>query len=85
MLRNNTRCRQVIDWEGRLVGIVTEGDLLRPSEIGAECRRSRWLELHLGPGKAAKYTAERADRSQKAWANKWSPSFRRRRLPKSWP
>ena len=30
--------------EGALVGIVSEGDLLRRAEIGTEVRRSRWLE-----------------------------------------
>jgi CBS domain-containing protein len=59
MLRNKVSGLPVIDWEGRLVGIVTEGDLLRRSEIGTERRRSRWLELLLGPGHAAaEYTAE---------------------------
>ena len=32
----------VIDKEGQLVGIVTEGDLLRRAETGTEHRRSRW-------------------------------------------
>jgi CBS domain-containing protein len=59
MLRNKVSGLPVIDWEGRLVGIVTEGDLLRRSEIGTERHRSRWLELLLGPGHAAsEYTAE---------------------------
>jgi CBS domain-containing protein len=59
MLRNKVSGLPVIDWEGRLIGIVTEGDLLRRSEIGTERRRSRWLELLLGPGHAAaEYTAE---------------------------
>jgi CBS domain-containing protein len=59
MLRNRVSGLPVIDWEGRLVGIVTEGDLLRRSEIGTGRRRSRWLELLLGPGyAAAEYTAE---------------------------
>ena len=53
MLRNRISGLPVIDWEGRLVGIVTEGDLLRRHEIGTERRRSHWLELLLGPGKRA--------------------------------
>jgi CBS domain-containing protein len=31
--------------DGRLVGIVSEGDLLRRAELGVEPRASRWLEL----------------------------------------
>lgn len=34
----------VLDREGQLVGIVTEGDLLRRAETGTERRRSRWSE-----------------------------------------
>jgi hypothetical protein len=34
-----------------LIGIVTEGDLLRLSESGTTMKRSRWLEFLLGPGK----------------------------------
>ena len=34
----------VID-DGAMVGIVTEGDLLRRAEIGSEHGRSRWAEL----------------------------------------
>ena len=36
-----------------MVGILSEGDLLRRPEIGAEPRRSRWLDALLGPGEAA--------------------------------
>jgi CBS domain-containing protein len=43
----------VMDAAGTLIGMVTEGDLLRRAEIGTERRRSRWLELLLGPGRAA--------------------------------
>src|SRR6201988_3422264 len=34
----------VLDRNGQLVGIVTEGDLLRRAETGTERRRSRWSE-----------------------------------------
>lgn len=41
-----------------LMGIVTEGDLLRRAETGTERRRPRWLELLVGPGPlAADYIA----------------------------
>jgi CBS domain-containing protein len=43
----------VIDKEGRLVGIVTEGDFLRRAETGTQRRRPRWLEYLIGPGRLA--------------------------------
>jgi len=38
----------VVDAEGRLVGMVTEGDFLRRAETHTEAPRRRWLELLLG-------------------------------------
>ena len=35
----------VIDGSGKMVGIISEGDLLRRAEIGTERRRSSWLEF----------------------------------------
>ena len=35
----------VVDALNRVVGIITEGDLLRRSELGTDKRRSHWLEL----------------------------------------
>lgn len=43
----------VVDAAGNLVGIVTEGDLLRRVETGTERKRHRWLESLLGPGRLA--------------------------------
>ena len=43
----------VIDEAGRLVGILTEGDLLRRGETGTERQRPRWLEILMGPGRLA--------------------------------
>jgi CBS domain-containing protein len=43
----------VLDAEGRLKGMVTEGDFLRRSETHTERRRPRWLEFLLGPGRLA--------------------------------
>jgi len=61
MLRNKVSGLPVIDWRRNLVGIVTEGDLLRRSEIGTERHHARWLELLLGPGRgAAEYTSAHA-------------------------
>ncbi len=53
MLRNRISGLPVVDAEGRLLGMVTEGDFLRRSEIGTERRRPKWLEFVLGPGHMA--------------------------------
>jgi CBS domain-containing protein len=43
----------VVDAAGKLVGIVSEGDFIRRSEIGTQRKHGRWLKLILGPGKSA--------------------------------
>jgi CBS domain-containing protein len=43
----------VVDATGLLVGVVTEGDLLRRWELGTERERSWWLRLLLSPGRQA--------------------------------
>ena len=43
----------VVDAKGAIVGMVTEGDLLRRAELGTERHRPRWLEFLLGPGPLA--------------------------------
>ncbi|GAA0347812.1 CBS domain-containing protein [Morganella psychrotolerans] len=44
----------VLDAAGKMSGIVTEGDLLRRSELGTEIKRPHWKELFLSPGKLAR-------------------------------
>lgn len=44
----------VLDAQGRLVGMVSEGDLIRRAEIGTEKRRSWWLELLTGAEDSAR-------------------------------
>ena len=43
----------VVDARGALVGIVTEGDLVRRTETGTQRKRSGWLEFLVGPGRLA--------------------------------
>jgi CBS domain-containing protein len=43
----------VVNAAGNVVGIVTEGDLLRRAETGTERRRARWLEFLIAPGRLA--------------------------------
>jgi CBS domain-containing protein len=53
MLKHHISALPVVTADGTLVGILSEGDLLRRSEIGTERRRSRWVEFLLGPGRLA--------------------------------
>jgi CBS domain-containing protein len=53
MLQNRISGLPVVDKKGELVGIVTEGDFLRRSELGTQRRRPKWLEFIVGPGKLA--------------------------------
>jgi CBS-domain-containing membrane protein len=45
LLNNHISGAPVVDEKGGLVGIVSEGDLMRRPEIGTARRRSWWLEL----------------------------------------
>ena len=57
MLQHRISGLPVIDHNGRLVGVLSEGDFLRRRETKTERRRSRWLEFLMGPGKiASEYT-----------------------------
>ena len=53
MLQRRMSGLPVIDKEGHLVGIITEGDFLRRAETGTQRRRPRWLEYLVGPGRLA--------------------------------
>lgn len=53
MLQRHISGLPVADASGSLVGIVSEGDFIRRSEIGTQRKRGRWLKLILGPGETA--------------------------------
>ena len=53
MLQRHVSGLPVVDATGKLVGIVSEGDFIRRSEIGTQRKRGRFLKFILGPGKAA--------------------------------
>ncbi|HLZ01187.1 MAG TPA: CBS domain-containing protein [Bradyrhizobium sp.] len=53
MLRRHISGLPVVDASGKLVGIVSEGDFIRRSEIGTERRRGALLRFILGAGKSA--------------------------------
>ena len=45
MLARRVSALPVVDAKGGVVGIVSEGDLVRRSELGTDSRRSWWLNL----------------------------------------
>jgi CBS domain-containing protein len=53
MLQNRISGLPVVDKQGALVGVLTEGDFLRRSELGTQRRRPKWLEFIVGPGRLA--------------------------------
>ncbi len=53
MLRRHVSGLPVVDAAGKLVGIVSEGDFVRRSEIGTQRKRGRWLKFILGAGQEA--------------------------------
>ncbi|MGD9615255.1 MAG: CBS domain-containing protein [Alphaproteobacteria bacterium] len=58
MLDHRISGMPVLDRGGALVGIISEGDLLRRAETGTERRRSRWLEFFSAPGRLAQDYAQ---------------------------
>ncbi len=53
MLQHRISGLPVVSKDGKLVGIISEGDFLRRRETKTEHRRSRWLEFLMGPGRVA--------------------------------
>jgi CBS-domain-containing membrane protein len=54
MLKNRVSGLPVVGADGELVGIVSESDFLRRSEIGTQRKRPRWLQFFTSPGRLAK-------------------------------
>lgn len=53
MLKHGISGLPVVDPSGMVVGIVSEGDFLRRTELGTQRHRPRWLEFLVGPGRLA--------------------------------
>jgi CBS domain-containing protein len=53
LLANRISAVPVVDDQGHLVGIISEGDLVRRAELGTNHHRSWWLELFSGMNKEA--------------------------------
>src|SRR5580704_2665788 len=61
MLQRHISGLPVVNQAGQLVGIISEGDFIRRSEIGTQRERGRFLKFILGPGReAADFVHERA-------------------------
>ncbi len=57
MLQRHISGLPVVDKDGKLVGVLSEGDFLRRRETRTERKHSRWLEFLMGPGRiAAEYS-----------------------------
>src|SRR6202011_2718912 len=50
MLQRHVSGLPVVDATSKLVGIISEGDFIRRSEIGTQRKRGRFLKFILGPG-----------------------------------
>jgi CBS domain-containing protein len=60
MLRHHISGLPVLDSSGALIGIVSEGDFLRRTEIGTQRKRAGWLRFFTSPGRLADdFVAER--------------------------
>lgn len=53
MLQHHISGLPVTDQSGKMVGIITESDLLHRAELGTGRRHQRWIELLIGPGRLA--------------------------------
>jgi CBS domain-containing protein len=66
MLEADVSGLPVIDAQGALVGILTEGDLLRRTELGTERRAPRWIQYLRSPGGLAEEYAHAHGRRAEA-------------------
>jgi CBS domain-containing protein len=51
--RNQISALPVVDRRGKLIGIISEGDLVRRAELGTDYRRSWWLDIFARKSKEA--------------------------------
>ena len=58
LVRAKVSALVVFDKEGAPVGLLSEGDLLRRSELGTQKKRPVWLEYLIGGGRAARDYAQ---------------------------
>ena len=65
LLANRISALPVLDKDGHLAGIISEGDLVRRAELGTNHHRSWWLELFSGMNKEALATRFLKSRGRK--------------------
>lgn len=53
MLQHHISGLPVVDAAGKLIGIISEGDFIRRSEIGTQRKRGRWLQFLVGSNRIA--------------------------------
>jgi CBS domain-containing protein len=53
MLRHHISALPVVNTEGELIGIISEGDFIRRAELGTQRKPGRWLKVLFGRGKSA--------------------------------
>jgi CBS domain-containing protein len=53
MLRHHVSGLPVIDTDGKLIGIISEGDFIRRAELGTQRKRGRWLSFLVGADRIA--------------------------------
>jgi len=53
MISHEVSGMPVVDAEGHLLGMITEGDFLRRAETGTEAPRRRWVQMLVGAGSDA--------------------------------
>jgi CBS domain-containing protein len=53
LFKNRISAAPVVDEHGRLIGIISEGDLLRRVELESDYRRSWWLKIFARKSKEA--------------------------------
>ena len=62
MLENRISGLPVVDADGAIIGIVTEGDFLHRRELGTTRQRPKWLQFIVGPGRLATEYVQSAGR-----------------------
>ena len=65
LLANRISALPIVDEQGHLVGIISEGDLMRRAELGTNHHRPWWLELFSGMNKEALATRFLKSRGRK--------------------
>jgi CBS domain-containing protein len=58
MLQHRISALPVLDENGTVIGMLTEGDLLRRTETGTQRRHAHWLEFLISPGRLARDFAD---------------------------